>query len=187
MLVTGPAVAPGTTVTWADARAITISTGLPADLPSGSALPVAPTATPSTPQTACSSTSSSTCRLSRRCRRRGSGSRCRRSSCSSSGSFTNLEPEVSSVDIDASRWEWMKRYRVWEANRQVFLWPEDWYVPGTARRPVTVLPADDEHPAAGRHHRRRRPPAPTWTTSPASKRSRSSSPAACTTSRAART
>jgi Neuraminidase-like domain len=31
--------------------------------------------------------------------------------------------------IDRDRWEWMQRYRVWEANRKVFLYPENWIVP----------------------------------------------------------
>ena len=26
-------------------------------------------------------------------------------------------------------WTWMKRYRVWQANREVFLWPENWLYP----------------------------------------------------------
>ena len=30
--------------------------------------------------------------------------------------------------IDRDRWEWMQRYRVWEANRKVFLYPENWIV-----------------------------------------------------------
>lgn len=41
----------------------------------------------------------------------------------------NLEPEVAPSLIRADRWEWMKRYRVWEANRQVFLYPENWLEP----------------------------------------------------------
>ena len=31
--------------------------------------------------------------------------------------------------IDRDRWEWMQRYRVWEANRKVFLYPENWILP----------------------------------------------------------
>ena len=27
-----------------------------------------------------------------------------------------------------SQWEWMSRYRVWEANREVFLYPENWLI-----------------------------------------------------------
>jgi hypothetical protein len=41
----------------------------------------------------------------------------------------NLEPDVSSDSIRQDRWAWMKRYRVWEANRKVFLWPENWLEP----------------------------------------------------------
>ncbi|WP_025742880.1 Tc toxin subunit A-related protein [Aquimarina pacifica] len=39
----------------------------------------------------------------------------------------NLETER--VDLDIDRWEWMKNYRVWEANRKVFLYPENWIEP----------------------------------------------------------
>ena len=41
----------------------------------------------------------------------------------------NLEPDVSPVSIRADRWQWMKRYRVWEANRKIFLYPENWLEP----------------------------------------------------------
>lgn len=41
----------------------------------------------------------------------------------------NLEPRVSPASIKAAQWEWMKRYRVWEANRKVFIWPENWLEP----------------------------------------------------------
>ena len=41
----------------------------------------------------------------------------------------NLEPEVSPGSIRPDHWAWMKRYRVWEANRKVFLWPENWLEP----------------------------------------------------------
>ncbi len=36
---------------------------------------------------------------------------------------------VSPSAIDAEQWEWMKHYRVWEANRKVFLYPENWIEP----------------------------------------------------------
>jgi hypothetical protein len=32
--------------------------------------------------------------------------------------------------LSRSRWEWMQRYRVWEANRKVFCYPENWIEPG---------------------------------------------------------
>lgn len=41
----------------------------------------------------------------------------------------NLEENVA-PDIDPDhRWEWMQSYRVWEANRKVFLYPENWLFP----------------------------------------------------------
>jgi hypothetical protein len=44
----------------------------------------------------------------------------------------NLEDEVdASVEVDQAwrQWEWRKNYRVWEANRKVFLYPENWIEP----------------------------------------------------------
>ncbi len=44
----------------------------------------------------------------------------------------NLEAPKVVVDLNAddtwSQWEWMKRYRIWEANREVFLYPENWLI-----------------------------------------------------------
>lgn len=42
---------------------------------------------------------------------------------------TGSERGVSPGAIDKDRWEWMKNYRVWEANRKVFLYPENWLEP----------------------------------------------------------
>jgi hypothetical protein len=55
--------------------------------------------------------------------------------------FLGLEPDVT-VDMNAYdpathpygdptwlQWQWMSEYRVWEANREVFLWPENWIDP----------------------------------------------------------
>ena len=41
----------------------------------------------------------------------------------------NLETQTNPTDIDGALWTWMKRYRVWQANREVFLWPENWLYP----------------------------------------------------------
>lgn len=42
----------------------------------------------------------------------------------------SLEPDlVAASDINVNRWRWMKNYRVWEANRKVFLYPENWIEP----------------------------------------------------------
>jgi hypothetical protein len=35
---------------------------------------------------------------------------------------------VANGDLDRGRWDWMQQYRVWEANRKVFLYPENWIV-----------------------------------------------------------
>jgi len=43
----------------------------------------------------------------------------------SSGSERGVSPSA----IDKDRWAWMKNYRVWEANRKVFLYPENWLEP----------------------------------------------------------
>ena len=41
----------------------------------------------------------------------------------------NLETDVAPSIIDAKRWECMRRYPVWEADRKVFLWTENWLEP----------------------------------------------------------
>lgn len=42
----------------------------------------------------------------------------------------NLEPGVQLSEADAAQWnQWRKWYRVWEANRKVFLYPENWLEP----------------------------------------------------------
>ncbi len=46
----------------------------------------------------------------------------------SSNSALNVDPAVFGPDAPAE-WSWMKRYRVWQANREVFLWPENWAYP----------------------------------------------------------
>ncbi len=42
---------------------------------------------------------------------------------------THPELNVAPSAIDADWWEWMKRYRVWQANREIFLFPENWMEP----------------------------------------------------------
>ncbi len=46
--------------------------------------------------------------------------------------FLGLEPKVV-VDVSAEekwlQWQWMGQYRVWQANREVFLFPENWLEP----------------------------------------------------------
>ena len=43
--------------------------------------------------------------------------------------FLNLEPRVHPSVLNSQHWSWMKRYRVWEANRKIFLFPENWLEP----------------------------------------------------------
>lgn len=49
--------------------------------------------------------------------------------------FMGLEPDVvvnaegATGDSAWRWWKWMRKYRVWEANRKVFLWPENWIEP----------------------------------------------------------
>jgi len=43
--------------------------------------------------------------------------------------FLNLEKQVHPSVLNAQHWSWMKRYRVWEANRKIFLFPENWLEP----------------------------------------------------------
>ncbi|MBK8264629.1 MAG: hypothetical protein IPK80_25205 [Nannocystis sp.] len=39
------------------------------------------------------------------------------------------EDDVVLSDEHSEEWVWMKRYRVWEANRKIFLYPENWVLP----------------------------------------------------------
>lgn len=41
----------------------------------------------------------------------------------------NMEPQVAASAIHSKQWQWMNRYRVWEANRKIFLYPENWLEP----------------------------------------------------------
>lgn len=43
--------------------------------------------------------------------------------------FLNLEKQVHPSVLNSQHWGWMKRYRVWEANRKIFLFPENWLEP----------------------------------------------------------
>jgi hypothetical protein len=56
--------------------------------------------------------------------------------------FLNIELGIT-VDLDAdpdwAQWAWMKNFRVWQANRKVFLYPENWIEP-------ELLPAEIKSP-----------------------------------------
>lgn len=49
-----------------------------------------------------------------------------------------LEPGVTSAEISDLTWSWLSSYRVWEANRKVFIYPES-YIDPTLRRSRTPL------------------------------------------------
>ncbi|WP_139487949.1 neuraminidase-like domain-containing protein [Brevibacillus dissolubilis] len=55
----------------------------------------------------------------------------------------NLEPGVISVGIHPIWWEWMMNYRIWEANRKVYLYPEN-YLDPALRNSKTALFKDLE-------------------------------------------
>jgi len=42
---------------------------------------------------------------------------------------SNPALNISPSAINADWWSWMKRYRVWQANREIFLYPENWMEP----------------------------------------------------------
>ncbi|MCG8410592.1 MAG: neuraminidase-like domain-containing protein [Bacteroidales bacterium] len=41
----------------------------------------------------------------------------------------NLEKDITLDPDDKKRWVWMSLYRVWEANRKIFVYPENWLEP----------------------------------------------------------
>jgi hypothetical protein len=49
-----------------------------------------------------------------------------------------LEPGVTSADISDLTWSWLSSYRLWEANRKIFIYPES-YIDPSLRRPRTPL------------------------------------------------
>lgn len=53
--------------------------------------------------------------------------------------FLNLEAGVNPAMIAQDEWEWMKNYRVWEANRKVFLYPENYIEPELRRTKTPIF------------------------------------------------
>jgi len=129
MTVTGGGLAPGTTVTWAGPAAIAVSTGVPAALPAGTALSATVTGNPyDSPDSLLApflvDVQTQPPVLTSRIRLALS-----QVQLFVERVIRNLEPAVSAADFDQARWDWMKRYRLWQANREVFLWPENWLFP----------------------------------------------------------
>ena len=56
---------------------------------------------------------------------------------------------VANIETDSgwAQWKWMANYRVWEANRKIFLWPENWIEP-ELRDDKSVIFQDLENDAA---------------------------------------
>ncbi|HKS30571.1 MAG TPA: neuraminidase-like domain-containing protein [Pyrinomonadaceae bacterium] len=52
-----------------------------------------------------------------------------------------LEPGVNVLDIPEVWWEWILNYRVWEANRQIFLYPENYLLPSVRRDKTSLFVA----------------------------------------------
>lgn len=53
--------------------------------------------------------------------------------------FLNLEKEITvdiALDQDWTQWQWMKNFRLWQANRKVFLYPENWIEPELLPRTI---------------------------------------------------
>lgn len=50
-----------------------------------------------------------------------------------------LEVDVCMDEDDKNEWEWRKNYRVWEANRKVFLYPENWIDPSLRNNKTTIF------------------------------------------------
>jgi hypothetical protein len=40
---------------------------------------------------------------------------------------------------DQAKWEWLRKYRIWDANRKVFIYPENWLEPDSVPPPAAVL------------------------------------------------
>ena len=50
-----------------------------------------------------------------------------------------LEPGATTNNIPPIWWEWMMNYRIWEANRKVFLYPENYLDPGLRSSKTTLF------------------------------------------------
>jgi len=129
MTIMGGGLAPGTTVTWTGPAAIALSTGVPAALPAGTALSTTVTGNPyDSPDSLLApflvDVETQPPVLTSRIRLALS-----QVQLFVERVIRNLEPGVSAGDFDPARWEWTKRYRLWQANREVFLWPENWLFP----------------------------------------------------------
>ncbi len=52
-----------------------------------------------------------------------------------------LEPGIARIDFPAVWWEWLSAYRVWEANRKIYVYPENYLEPAIRRRKTPLFDA----------------------------------------------
>jgi hypothetical protein len=55
-----------------------------------------------------------------------------------------IEVDVCMDEDDKNEWEWRKNYRVWEANRKVFLYPENWIDPSLRTNKTSIFKATED-------------------------------------------
>ena len=48
-----------------------------------------------------------------------------------------LEPGIDNLPIPDEWWEWIVNYRIWEANRKIFLYPENYLDPSIRKSKTT--------------------------------------------------
>jgi hypothetical protein len=53
----------------------------------------------------------------------------------------NLEVGVNKLPIPEVWWEWMMNYRIWEANRRIFLYPENYLIPSLRKSKTELFKA----------------------------------------------
>lgn len=56
----------------------------------------------------------------------------------------NLEPNMFLDEDDKQEWQWRKNYRVWQANRKVFLYPENWIEPSLRKNKTELFKAAED-------------------------------------------
>ncbi|KAH7064065.1 hypothetical protein BKA63DRAFT_482752 [Paraphoma chrysanthemicola] len=55
-----------------------------------------------------------------------------------------LEKGAQASLIDRNRWQWMQKYTLWEANRKVFLYPENWAEPSLRESKTSLFKSIEE-------------------------------------------
>jgi hypothetical protein len=56
----------------------------------------------------------------------------------------NLEPGVEKLLVPEVWWEWLLNYRVWEANRKIFLYPENYLIPSLRKSKTSLFKSLEE-------------------------------------------